>query len=671
MNIDMFIFPYEQIEKHSKIILYGAGVVGKSYYAQLQHNNFASVVKWVDSEYSKYQEQELDVSCVDFDYSGIAFDYTVIAVENPHIAREIKTFLIEHGCPESKIIWDKPRVVKCFSEKKEDPYLCGYSAEENVQILISLLKQTNIKKVVLNPGTTNLCFSMSVQHDDFFECYSCIDERSAAYMACGMAIESGEPVVLSCTGATASRNYYPGLTEAFYRKIPVLAVTSSQFFGYVGNCVPQVIDRRTIPKDIAKISVRLSIPHTDDERWYCNQLANKAILELCHHGGGPVHIELETSYSNDFSVRKLPTARLIRRVEKGDLWPKLSAKSVAICIGAHKPFNKDDEKLIEVFCEKYNGVVLCDYLSNYDGKYAIYPSLILSGKKVKFDGREPDLLIHVGEVSAYSCNGMRPKTVWRVNDDGELRDPFKALSICFEMDTSTFFRHFSEECETTEQCKLSYYKQWEMAYKELTLSEDIPFSNVWITQIISNKLPSNAILHLGILNTLRCWSMFRPEKYIEAYCNTGGFGIDGSLSACIGAAIASPQKLFFMVIGDLSFFYDMNSLGNRHIGNNLRILLINNGQGAEFRTPEHPAEKFGEDTDLYTAASGHYGKQSRKLVKGFVENLGFRYLCAENKDDFIKNVNEFVDTEAIAQSVVFEVFINHYDEYKALRICGL
>lgn len=92
-----------------------------------------------------------------------------------------------------------------------------YSSERSVQLLISLLKQHGIKKIVASPGTTNLSFVASLQQDEWFEVYSSVDERSAAYLACGMAEESGEPVVLSCTGATASRNYIPGLTEAYYR----------------------------------------------------------------------------------------------------------------------------------------------------------------------------------------------------------------------------------------------------------------------------------------------------------------------------------------------------------------------------------------------------------------------------------------------------------------------
>ena len=102
-----------------------------------------------------------------------------------------------------------------------------YSEEKNVQIIIALLKANKIKKVIASPGTTNVCLVESMRYDGDFEMYSSVDERSAAYMACGMAAESGEPVVLTCTGATASRNYMPGLTEAYYRKLPIIAITAT------------------------------------------------------------------------------------------------------------------------------------------------------------------------------------------------------------------------------------------------------------------------------------------------------------------------------------------------------------------------------------------------------------------------------------------------------------
>lgn len=182
-----------------------------------------------------------------------------------------------------------------------------YTSEVNTQMLIYLMKKHGVKKVVASPGTTNICFVASLQQDDFFEIYSSVDERSAAYMACGLAAECGEPVALSCTGATASRNYIPGLTEAFYRKLPVLAVTSTQHTGRIGQHVAQVIDRSNPLNDIVLTSVNIPTIHDEEDRWGYGIMLNKALLELTHRGGGPVHINLTTTYSDDFSVKRLPT----------------------------------------------------------------------------------------------------------------------------------------------------------------------------------------------------------------------------------------------------------------------------------------------------------------------------------------------------------------------------
>lgn len=154
-----------------------------------------------------------------------------------------------------------------------------YTSERNAQIVIALLKANNIRKIIASPGATNITFVASIQQDPYFEIYSSVDERSAAYMACGLAAESGEPVVLSCTGATASRNYLPGLTEAFYRKLPVLAITSTQYEGRVGHHIPQVIDRSRPLNDIVHVSVSLPAVRDEEEVWNCN-ICFDIVLEI-------------------------------------------------------------------------------------------------------------------------------------------------------------------------------------------------------------------------------------------------------------------------------------------------------------------------------------------------------------------------------------------------------
>ena len=204
-------------------------------------------------------------------------------------------------------------------------------------------------------------------------------------------------------------------------------------------------------------------------------------------------------------------------------------------------------------------------------------------------------------------------------------------------------------------------------YRELyNRIEELPFSNIWIAKELSQQLPAHSVIHLGILNSLRAWDFFETDKSITAFSNTGGCGIDGCVSSLIGASIAVPNKLFFGVIGDLAFFYDMNSLGNRHVGNNVRLLVVNNGKGTEFRNYSHNAARFGERADSYIAASGHYGNQSHGLIKHYAEDLGFEYICAQNKYEFEQSKDIFLSPEMRKKTMIFEVFTDSDDESNAL-----
>ena len=121
------------------------------------------------------------------------------------------------------------------------------------------------------------------------------------------------------------------------------------------------------------------------------------------------------------------------------------------------------------------------------------------------------------------------------------------------------------------------------------------------------------------------------------------------------------------MLGDLGFFYDMNSLGNRHIGPNVRILLVNNGVGTEFKNYLHTAAIHGDDTDRFIAAAGHFGNKSESLVRHFAEDLGFRYLCATNKEEFIGAIDEFTNDKITDMPLLLEVFTDSKDESEALK----
>jgi 2-succinyl-5-enolpyruvyl-6-hydroxy-3-cyclohexene-1-carboxylate synthase len=369
----------------------------------------------------------------------------------------------------------------------------GYTDEIQVQIVIALLKYHGIRRVVASPGTTNMTLVISLQHDSFFEMYSNVDERSAAYMACGLAEECGEPVVICCTGATASRNYLPGLTEAYYRKLPVLAITATKTLSHVGHHIAQVIDRSVMPIDTVVHSVTVPAVKDDEDFRDCEIKVNRAILELRRRGGGPVHINLPTFYSKNYEVRKLPDVRVIKRFCVGDELPPLPAGKVGIFIGAHSVMEKKDTSVIDAFCAAHNAVVFCDHTSGYKGEYRVQYAIVGCQKLLDHAAMAPDLLIHIGEITGDYYNAFG-KQVWRVSKDGELRDKFGKLRYVFEMPERLFFEQYSKN---STQARNGYLMECK-ARVETVRNElpELPFSNIWIASKMASRVPAGAAVHI-------------------------------------------------------------------------------------------------------------------------------------------------------------------------------
>lgn len=541
----------------------------------------------------------------------------------------------------------------------------NYTIERNALIVVSLLKQYGVKRIIASPGTTNKVLVWSLQQDSFFEIYSSVDERSAAYLACGMAAESGEPVAITCTGATASRNYLSGLTEAYYRKLPVIAITSHQGIDRLGHLRPQNVDRRQSQLDIAMVHVDVPMIKDKRDEQFCINEVNKALHYMTRKGGGPVHINLFTYYSKDFSNKQMPTPKRIYHHSVFSDLPKFpELNHVVVCVGSHKLFTREETEALDLFCATHNAIVYCDHTSGYHGSYKAQLALVYCQENYVSPNKQIDLLIHIGEMSGdYYFYRANIRNVWRVSEDGEIRDTYERITRVFEMPEQYFFEYYSEEGSN----KHSYLDECLNEYDSLLEQmPELPFSNLWTAKRMHDKLPANSVLHLGILNSLRSWNFFEIDDSIHSYCNVGGFGIDGGLSSLIGASLVNQDKLYFGVFGDLAFFYDLNVLGNRHVGKNLRIMLVNNGCGTEFRNYSHDCHVFGEDANAFMAAAGHFGHKSPDLVKHYSLDLGYMYLSASNKEEFLEAMKIFCE-EKIEKTIIFEVFTDSKDESDALK----
>ena len=331
-----------------------------------------------------------------------------------------------------------------------------YTIVENARIVISLLKAHNIRHIVLSPGGSNIPIVQGVQDDPFFKCYSVVDERSAMYVAIGIYLQTGEIVATSCTSAQATRNYIPGLTEAYYKHVPILAITMSKHPKYVGQEYMQCPVQISLPVDSVKKSFSLPRISTEDDRQLCIRTANEAILELTHHNLGPVQLNVEALDTETWSVSEnstLPKVRVIKREDSLNNIENyfLEGRRVMILIGEHVPFTEREKLSIEKFCENNNAFVYTTHISNYHGKYSLNAVPILVGSTQNYyeNYLEPEVVITLGGVTGdYDCFNKLSRSakhieIWRVNTDGNVVDTYGKLTTVFQMRIEEFFESLS------------------------------------------------------------------------------------------------------------------------------------------------------------------------------------------------------------------------------------
>lgn len=530
-----------------------------------------------------------------------------------------------------------------------------FSNINNVEIVVKLLKENDIRDLVISPGGTNIPVIKAVQDDPFFKCYSIVDERSAAYVAIGIYLQNKNPVALICTSAQATRNYVPGLTEAFYKRVPILAITMEKHPRFKYQEYMQAPDQVSLPKDCVKKSFELPYITDINDYYHSIRLVNEAILELSRNGCGPIQLCVPWL---DFPLADTkPIVRCIRRYKARDVKDEnLSDKKVLLLIGEHLPFNSFERQAIDIFCQKTNSVVYVNHLSNFLNEYSVKGNLLLLiSNTEEIDTIKPDILISIGGQTgdypfylAFSKNSLAEIEHWRLCEDGNVVDTYDKLTRIYQGSIVDFFNSVNSECDNH-----SFLKLWRDKVKEKSTDYIVPFSQVSIAQSLHGRLPANSIVQFSILNSLRIWNLFSLDSSIECYSNVGAFGIDGGMSTLIGQSLAT-DKLSFMIIGDLAFFYDMNSLSIRDVKNNVRILLVNNNGGIEFKL--HGEDK--KDRDRFIAAADYHGS-----AKGWAESCGFDYYAAHTKEEFEKYVPKFISISN--KPIIMEAFVTDDDESKA------
>ena len=545
-----------------------------------------------------------------------------------------------------------------------------YTDKKNILQLVALLEAHGVKKIVLCPGSRNIPLVHTLSTHPSFTCYPMTDERSAGFFAIGLSLNGGGPVAVCCTSGTALLNLHPAVAEAFYQNVPLVVISADRPGAWIGQMDGQTVPQPGVFGTLVKKSVNLPEIYTDEDEWYCNRLINEALLATHHHGKGPVHINVPVNEPLfRFTAEVLPEVRVITRYQGLNVYDRDYKELI-------ERLNKYQKRMIIVgqmnliylFDKKYSKLLYKHFawLSEHIGNQTVpglpirnFDAALYTMNDEVQEKMMPELLITYGGhvVSKRLKKYLRqhpPKEHWHVSLDGEVVDLYGSLTTVIEMDPFEFLEKIAFLLENKTP---QYPLMWENYCKALPQME-MAYSEMSAIGALIRTLPEQSALHLGNSSSIRYAQLYSVPPTVEVCCNRGTSGIEGTLSTAIGYAAAS-DKLKFLVMGDLSFFYDMNALWNGNIGTNIRILLLNNGGGEIFHTLPG-LEMSGTSHKFITAVH-------KTSAKGWAEERGFLYQCVEDENQLLEAMKLFAQPEPMNQPVLMEVFTNKNKDARILK----
>jgi 2-succinyl-5-enolpyruvyl-6-hydroxy-3-cyclohexene-1-carboxylate synthase len=539
-----------------------------------------------------------------------------------------------------------------------------FSSKKNVLQTVALIKAYGIQNIVISPGSRNIPLTYCFNEDDYFNCYSIVDERSAAYFAIGLISKLKEPVIICCTSGTALLNYSPAVAEAFYQELPLVVISADRSQALIGQMDGQTLPQPGVFGSMVKKAVQLPEVTSDEDLWYCNRLVNEALMECTHRNGGPVHINVPVCEPLfDFTEKALPQARKIQLYatnklsDSGSFCSRWKCFEKRMILLGQMPRNKDLIDLLEKLSQKADCVILCEHLANASSPTFIrnFDAVLSALPQAVASDYAPDLLITVGGhvVSKRIKKFLRdnpPQNHWQIAASGICVDTFKSLTDLVETDGVSFFKELVNAV-VTDDISTNNLKNYNQLWKKVTSSilppdYRLPFSDISVIGAFMRRVPENAALYVGNSSAVRNIQFYPVAPSVEVLCNRGTNGIEGTVSSASGFALFHPERTF-LIIGDLSFFYDLNALTNKYISSKLRILLINNGGGGIFHLL--PGLEKSDVLEKYIAA-GH-----SMCAEGWVKAAGFKYLFARDSEELERRLPEFVQAKS-EQTLFLEVF---------------
>ena len=537
--------------------------------------------------------------------------------------------------------------------------------------LMDVLAARGVKTIVLSPGSRNTPLMIACAARPELKKHLVTDERTAAFMALGIAMVSRNPVAIACTSGTALYNYAPAVAEAFYQQIPLIVISADRPGQWIDQDDSQTLRQFRSLENIVKKS--FDIPVWDpapipcangrfrsEGEWAANRLVNEAITVATTGRPGPVHINiqfanpLEATVSRDCTpprtVETITDTSGIPSKISEELAGRLADKRVLLVAGFMLPDNMLNRAIAD-FATLPNVCVLCETLSNLhlDGTPYMIDGIMTAMSPAWRRRLAPDIVISIGGALVSrmlkdflrSCEGVRH---WTLADTPEGMDCFQHLALHADIEPLSFIRGITralrKHFRKNPGISPAYGEEWKRLRE--CISEDYDkrlrasgWTELTALDIVFKSIPPHYNLFLSNGTCVRYAQLSLERLPHACYGNRGVSGIEGTNATALGCAMSYGGKTL-LVTGDMSFAYSPQIMG-LSAGVPLNIIVVSNDGGGIFR--------FIRTTRDLDIREEYFCAPPVLPLKALAEAYGWKHLCAENEEELRKALHELYSGE--------------------------
>jgi 2-succinyl-5-enolpyruvyl-6-hydroxy-3-cyclohexene-1-carboxylate synthase len=496
--------------------------------------------------------------------------------------------------------------------------ICTQIMQQHVLSISRTCIAAGVKHAVICPGSRSAPLVYAFTRSRI-TCHSVVDERSAAYMALGMAQQLGQPVVLICTSGTASLNFFPAIAEAYYQKIPLLVLTADRPPEFLNQQDGQMIAQKNVYGHHVLASYELPCyVHGKEDLKQTETIVAEALQHTLAPRKGPVHINVplceplypgtalrkEQKPAHPLTLKQhIPAFPAKHLGEISQAWKSSNRKLILI---GQMPLDAALTGALTELQKQPDTVIVSDLLSN-QFSFNTAPSfdymLLRSGSKTR-EALEPDCIVSFGgpvlsKPLKQWLQKISPAYHFRINAPGETVDTYKNVTHHLEGDPASLVYRLPALPVRADN-EDSYYKQFWTTAGDVagsavnTFVAKTGWSELHAMNFVLRQIPDAANVQVGNSSIIRYMSYLaniNPSWTMNG--NRGTSGIDGCSSTAVGAAIVNNRPTV-LLSGDIAFLYDINALWQNRLPHNLKFIVFNNNGGGIFELIEgpsaHPAE---------------------------------------------------------------------------------